>query len=241
MSAEHITLEAGHDPASDSQQISRSSTVGVGSLAERGPGRRSASPISRKPPASDPAEGPGPRPGSDRPDRDLPGTAEGRAAAELHVVLDNDPTLIPALIAWLRATAVQLRLFDAGTADRVDVALNEALINAIHHGNLELDSRFREGDADPCRRVEARRRRLPYRERRVSVHARLSRAEAVYVIRDEGPGFDPATVPDPTDPANLEKASGRGLLLIRAYMDEVIHNRTGNQVTLIKRREASAS
>ena len=59
--------------------------------------------------------------------------------------------------------------------------------------------------------------------------------------RDEGPGFDPATVPDPTDPANLEKASGRGLLLIRAYMDEVIHNRTGNQVTLVKRREASAS
>ncbi len=87
----------------------------------------------------------------------------------------------------------------------------------------------------------ARRRRPPYRERRLYVHARLSRSEAVYVIRDEGPGFDPATVPDPTDPANLEKASGRGLLLIRAYMDEVIHNRTGNQVTLIKRREVSAS
>jgi len=70
-----------------------------------------------------------------------------------------------------------------------------------------------------------------------NVHARLSRSEAVYVIRDEGPGFDP----DPTDPAHLEMPSGRGLLLIRAFMDEVIHNPTGNQVTLIKRRQASPS
>ncbi|MBV8232668.1 MAG: ATP-binding protein [Planctomycetaceae bacterium] len=74
-----------------------------------------------------------------------------------------------------------------------------------------------------------------------TVHARLSRSEAIYVIRDEGPGFDPATVPDPTDPAHFETPSGRGLLLIRAFMDVVIHNPTGNQVTLIKRRQASAS
>jgi anti-sigma regulatory factor (Ser/Thr protein kinase) len=56
-----------------------------------------------------------------------------------------------------------------------------------------------------------------------------------FVIRDEGPGFDPASLPDPTDPENIEKACGRGLLLMRTFMDKVDYNRTGNQVTLTKR------
>ncbi|MGE0608143.1 MAG: ATP-binding protein, partial [Pirellulales bacterium] len=50
-------------------------------------------------------------------------------------------------------------------------------------------------------------------------------------------GFDPSKLPDPTDPANLEKASGRGLLLMRSFMDEVTYNATGNQITLVKRRQ----
>ena len=57
------------------------------------------------------------------------------------------------------------------------------------------------------------------------------------MIRDEGPGFDTTTLPDPTDPANLEKRSGRGLLLIKAFMSEVRHNARGNEVTLIRRPE----
>jgi anti-sigma regulatory factor (Ser/Thr protein kinase) len=84
--------------------------------------------------------------------------------------------------------------------------------------------------------AEFRRRRPPYRDRSLQVRARLSPLEAVYVIRDEGPGFDPATLPDPTDPVNLERPTGRGLLLIRAYMDEVAFNRAGNRITLTKRR-----
>jgi anti-sigma regulatory factor (Ser/Thr protein kinase) len=122
-------------------------------------------------------------------------------------------------------------------ADRVAVALTEALVNAIQHGNLELDSRLRrEDEASYDRMAEFRRRRPPYRDRQLHVRARLTRREAVYVIRDEGPGFDPSTLPDPTDPAHLEKTTGRGLLLIRAYMDEVTFNGAGNQITLTKRR-----
>ncbi|MBV8077326.1 MAG: ATP-binding protein [Planctomycetaceae bacterium] len=59
---------------------------------------------------------------------------------------------------------------------------------------------------------------------------------SLYIIRDEGPGFDPSLLPDPTAPANLERASGRGLLLIRALMDEVAFNAAGNQITMTKRR-----
>ena len=56
------------------------------------------------------------------------------------------------------------------------------------------------------------------------------------MVRDEGPGFDPATLPDPTDPSNLERVGGRGLLLIRTFMDEVRHNESGNEITFVKRR-----
>jgi serine/threonine-protein kinase RsbW len=53
------------------------------------------------------------------------------------------------------------------------------------------------------------------------------------VIQDRGPGFDPASVPDPTLEQNLEVPSGRGLMLMRAYMTSVTFNPSGNQVTLI--------
>jgi hypothetical protein len=66
----------------------------------------------------------------------------------------------------------------------------------------------------------------------------LSCTEALYVVEDEGPGFDPLTVPDPTDAANLERIGGRGLMLIRTFMDEVEHNERGNRISLRKRYSA---
>ena len=65
--------------------------------------------------------------------------------------------------------------------------------------------------------------------------AKLCREEAVFVVQDEGPGFDPSSLPDPTEPANLERVSGRGVLLMRTFMDEVSYNQVGNEVTLVKR------
>jgi hypothetical protein len=115
--------------------------------------------------------------------------------------------------------------------------LREALINAIEHGNLELSSHLRERDDDSYLQELRRRSELePYCSRRVTLCARETRDDVTYVIRDEGPGFNVSSLPDPTDPENLLKASGRGLLLIRAFMDEVSHNPTGNEITLIKRR-----
>jgi anti-sigma regulatory factor (Ser/Thr protein kinase) len=57
-------------------------------------------------------------------------------------------------------------------------------------------------------------------------------------MRDEGPGFDPKELPDPTDPENLLKLSGRGILLMRTFMDDVKFNDRGNEVTMVKRRSA---
>jgi CheY-like chemotaxis protein/anti-sigma regulatory factor (Ser/Thr protein kinase) len=158
------------------------------------------------------------------------------AGAELHFVLDNDHFLVPSLIAHLRSYLVQLVLRDETALTRVCIALEEALLNAILHGNLELSSDLRQDGEDAYYRLAEERRGIaPFRDRQVFCSARLSRAEASVTIRDEGPGFDPSTLPDPTDPANLGRIGGRGLLLIRTFMDSVTHNQSGNEITLVKR------
>ena len=162
---------------------------------------------------------------------------------ESHFVLDNDPTLIPHLVMHVQEYLVKLQLCDPTEKIRIGVALEEALLNALFHGNLELSSELRQQGDDPYHRLaDERRQQAPYRNRQVHFTCKLSRSEAVFTIRDEGPGFDPSTLPDPTDPANLGRVGGRGLLLIRTFMDEVSFSATGNQITLVKRspRERSA-
>ena len=76
-----------------------------------------------------------------------------------------------------------------------------------------------------------------YRDRRVRVTATFSADEARFVISDEGRGFDVSKLPDPTNPENMARAHGRGVLLIQTFMDAVVYNATGNRVTLIKRKQ----
>jgi anti-sigma regulatory factor (Ser/Thr protein kinase) len=131
-----------------------------------------------------------------------------------------------------------MKLCDEVGKLRVTVALQEALVNAIQHGNLEVSSALREQDERAFQSlIRERSQQKPWRDRRVHITAKESPAEAIYTVRDEGPGYDPASLPDPTDPANVEKVSGRGLFLIRTFMDQVYHNESGNQITMIKRAD----
>jgi CheY-like chemotaxis protein/anti-sigma regulatory factor (Ser/Thr protein kinase) len=157
---------------------------------------------------------------------------------EARFELENDPALIPPLIGFLKSNLARMVGPEDPGLVRVTMALREAVLNAMDHGNLELDSTLREREDDSYHRLaDERRRQPPYSNRRVHITtARETPAEDIYVIRDDGPGFDTANLPDPLDPANLEKRSGRGLLLIRAFMTEVRHNDRGNEVTLIRRR-----
>jgi CheY-like chemotaxis protein len=160
------------------------------------------------------------------------------AQSESQFVLHNDPDLIPPILGHLEEMLTRLELCDRTELMRVSVSLQEALLNAIEHGNLEVGSELRQQDEKVYRDlIRQRRLEKPFRDRRVYLTARVSPAEAAYTIRDEGPGFDPSGLADPTDPANLEKIGGRGLLLIRTFMDQVYHNPTGNEITLIKRRD----
>ncbi|MCA9174724.1 MAG: ATP-binding protein [Planctomycetales bacterium] len=154
--------------------------------------------------------------------------------------LENDPAMIPPLINFLHRSIRTVGLCDESEGIRVCVALEEAVNNALFHGNLELDSETREHDPVAYRDLlESRRTADPYASRRVYIEARLTRERGVFVVRDEGPGFDPATLPNPTEPQQIERASGRGLLLIRTFMDAVHYNETGNVVTLEKHGPAT--
>src|SRR5262245_23733892 len=155
---------------------------------------------------------------------------------QFQFILENDASLIPSLVNHVQSLVTSVGLCDEAGVIRVCIALEEALRNALFHGNLELTSEQREGDQDVYQRLVAERTsKAPYAGRRLEVTVEVTPASGRFVIRDDGPGFDPAKLPDPTDPANLEKVSGRGLLLMRTFMDEVSFNSTGNEVTMIKR------
>ena len=164
---------------------------------------------------------------------------ESLTQAESAFSIESDPALVRSLVGYLQEHLVPLGLADQTGRMRVGIALEEAVLNAIYHGNLELDSALREADGSEFDELaEKRRRDQPYCGRRVHIHAKVTHGQAVYVIRDEGPGFVPSSLPDPTDPERLDKVSGRGLLLIHAFMDEVSFNDKGNEITLIKHAES---
>ncbi len=97
------------------------------------------------------------------------------------------------------------------------VALDEAFVNAVKHGN-KFDAK-----------------------KLVRITAEVSKQEAKFTIEDEGEGFDVNNIPDPLDPTNLFKTSGRGVLFIYNIMDEVKYNDRGNRLTMIKRSEQSTA
>jgi DNA-binding NarL/FixJ family response regulator len=154
---------------------------------------------------------------------------------ESHFEIENDLSLVGPLVDHIEAGLARLNLCDETDLIRVAVALREALANAIDHGNLELRSELRATDPSAYYRLRDERRRAePYAARRVHVAVRETRTEARFVVHDEGRGFDPSILPDATDPANLEREYGRGLLLIRTFMDTVHHDDGGRQITMVK-------
>jgi CheY-like chemotaxis protein len=172
-----------------------------------------------------------------RVDRDQRRLVQFQTHLESHFVLDNDPSLIPPLVGHLEENLARMNLCEPSGLVLLGVAIHEALSNAIFHGNLEVSSTLREEDESSYYRLaQERRAQKPWLDRRVYLTARMSRLEASFVVKDDGKGFDPSALPDPTDPANMERVSGRGLLLIQTFMDRVEHNETGNQITMIKRR-----
>ena len=157
--------------------------------------------------------------------------------------LPNNPALALAVPRFLQRALGWMGICpDKSDRIRVGVALEEALINAVYHGNLELSSEMRDDNLQEYYRLAEERQQLePWSRRRIRIAARFTHAEARYVISDDGPGFDVSRLPDPRLPENLLRTSGRGVLLIRTFMDEVHYNARGNEITVVKCRRTAES
>lgn len=128
--------------------------------------------------------------------------------------LPSDVSLMNGVLQYLMERVAKLGLIKPERSN-LFVALDEAFVNAVKHGNHN----------DP--------RKL------VRITAELSSKEARFTVEDEGEGFNVQEIPDPRDPSNLFKTSGRGVLLIYNIMDEVQYNERGNRLTMVKRPEDS--
>lgn len=127
-----------------------------------------------------------------------------------HIEIESDPNNLITVEEFVNYFAKDLGLND----DQLSVlllAVTEATTNAIIHANKCDLSKL------------------------VSIHAHIEDSKLIVKVKDEGKGFDPSIIPDPTEPENLLKDSGRGVYLMKVYMDEVKYNMTpsGTETILI--------
>jgi len=108
--------------------------------------------------------------------------------------------------------AIEARGYRSEAAFAIRLSLEEAITSALKHGN--------KGD----------------RSKRLVLRYTVDDEKAVICVADEGTGFDPQCVPDPTAPGRLSMPNGRGIMLMRAYMDEVEYTGRGNEVRLVKKK-----
>ena len=128
--------------------------------------------------------------------------------------LPSDLGLMNGVLEYLQERVAKLGLIRPERSN-LFIALDEAFVNAVKHGNKN----------DPAKLVK--------------ITAELSPTEASFTVEDEGEGFDIREIPDPCDPANLFRTSGRGVLLIYNIMDEVEYNAQGNRVKMVKRPDTA--
>ncbi len=135
-----------------------------------------------------------------------------RASLTLESTLASVVTVEDTALEYAQAAG-----FDPDTASNLSMVVREAAVNAVIHGN----------------RYDA--------AKHVSASFELTPDALVVKIADQGAGVDPDTIPDPLAPENLLRASGRGVFLMRAFMDEVHFRQLnpGTEITMTKRRTQS--
>lgn len=161
--------------------------------------------------------------------------------------LELDQALISPLVDFVSSTMASLGIGDESDQRHVSVAIEEALINAMFHGNLELDSaaalhaRQRMHDGGISEDVVERQVLSPYKERRVQVAINLNRKQIEIAIRDEGAGFNASVCTEhASEPSQLSSQEGRGLTLIHNFMDHVSFNDSANEIRMCMKVKAAA-
>jgi len=175
--------------------------------------------------------------------RELSRTAVGlRGLVEerRHFLFRANELDIPSMVGHMTDRLVPMGLAKPTNVDVIGMAFHEALVNALEHGCLELNSSlkgdlFAEHDAFAAT-LQERLADPRFAERRIDVALNITPERFEATITDEGPGFDISTVSRLTDAA-LGKQCGRGLAMIHLVMDQVTHNAKGNQIHLVLNRK----
>lgn len=132
----------------------------------------------------------------------------------------------------------KLRLFDENELMNIKIALDEALSNAIVHGNLELTSEQKGKTLEELIQfnslVKQRSNEKPFCDRHVEFQYHINGSQAEFIVRDEGKGFKWKTIPKNFDEIDALSTYGRGLILIHTFMDEVHFNEPGNHIRMVK-------
>ena len=147
------------------------------------------------------------------------------------------------LIDFLTARLVVLGISSHAELKNIRLALDEALVNAVVHGNLEISSEMKGNTLTDLVRYdeEVRNRCLmpPFCSRKVIVKSQIDRKRAKFIVQDEGKGFDHRSLPNDFSNVDNLGSYGRGLLLIKTFMDEVTFNDSGNTITMVKNARAA--
>jgi CheY-like chemotaxis protein len=159
---------------------------------------------------------------------------EATKTFELPARLELTRTVLPHLTDGLS----DMGIIEAQDVLNLDVALEEALSNAVIHGSLLLTEEHAKlkQDREAFDKAYVARRSDPrFGSKTISVSVRLTPEEAVFVVEDKGPGFDPNGLPPPESMTSIQGVQGRGLMLIRLFMDEVVHEQGGRRIKMVKR------
>ncbi len=144
------------------------------------------------------------------------------------------------LIDLITDKLIRVGICGAHDLTNIRLALDEALINAIIHGNLEIPSTMKGASLSEITKfnqlVKERSLSEPYSSRCVHVETELTQDSVQYIIEDQGNGFDWSQMPKSFEDHEILANHGRGLLLIQAFMDDVTFNEKGNCITLLKKR-----
>ena len=153
--------------------------------------------------------------------------------------LDNNQGLILPLVDFLTLNMEKLELGDKTDQRHCAIALEEALINALFHGNLELDrltikeARRAMHEGSIAEGVSERLNDPQYKSRRIRVGIELTRREVKLIVRDDGPGFATSeTMSHAEATSQFVRASGRGLTLVKNFMTDIQFNEQGNEIRM---------
>lgn len=160
---------------------------------------------------------------------------ESSSAESRTLEIGNDFEYINRIVAFMTRNLPSYGVLEREDLFTMNIILGEALENSIYHGNLEISSELKKERFELFREEGYIRRDIePYKNRKVGIHYEITKNSVKYTFRDEGKGFDHTKIPDPKDPENLFKVSGRGILLIMNFMDEVFWNDRGNEISMVR-------